>query len=96
MKTCFHTIENRIHISIKAIPGASKSEFAGIRDNRLCVRIAAAPEDGKANSCLCEFLAKKLGCAKRDVVLLEGEKSRVKVVVVPAACGDRLKEIIGV
>jgi len=96
MNPCFHTTENKIHISIKAIPGASKNEIAGIRDNRLCVRIAAAPEDGKANSCLCEFLAKTLGCAKRDVVLVKGEKSRLKVVEVPAVCGDRLKEITGV
>jgi len=93
METFFHTTEDKILISIKAIPGASKNEFAGIRDNRLCVRIAAAPEDGKANSCLCEFLAKTLGCAKRDVVLGKGEKSRLKVIAVPAACGDKLKKI---
>jgi len=91
----FKIIDNTVHISIKAIPGASKNEFAGIRDNRLCVRIASAPEDGKANSCLCEFLAKRLGCAKRDVVLVKGEKLRLKVVAVPAACGDMLREVIG-
>jgi len=95
METFFQITENKIHISIKAIPGASKNELAGIRDNRLCVRIAAAPEDGKANSCLCKFLAKTLNCAKRDVVLIKGEKSRLKVVAAPAACGDRLREITG-
>ena len=89
----FKIINNTIHITVKVIPGASKNEFAGIRDKRLCVRIAAAPEDGKANSCLREFLANTLGCAKRDVVLVKGEKSRLKVMAVPAACGDRLKDI---
>ena len=95
MESFFQITEEKIRVSIKAIPGASKNELAGIRDNRLCVRVAAAPEDGKANSCLCEFLAKTLGCAKRDVVLEKGEKSRLKVVAIPAACGDRLKEITG-
>jgi len=95
MENFFQIKEDKIRVSIKAIPGASKNELSGIRDNRLCVRIAAAAEDGKANSCLLEFLAKTLGCAKRDVVLEKGEKSRLKVVAVPAACGGRLKEITG-
>ena len=95
MEDWFKIFDDTIHISIKAIPGTSKNELTGIRDNRLCVRIAAAPEDGKANSCLCDFMAKTLGCAKRDVVLVKGEKSRLKVVAVPAACGERLREVVG-
>jgi len=82
-----------IRVELKVIPGASKNEFAGVRDERLCVRVAAPPEDGKANACLCEFLAKTLGCAKRDVAVVKGEKSRLKTVEVPAACSERLKEI---
>jgi len=83
-----------IQIEIKVIPGSSKNEIAGIRDNRLCIRIAAAPEDGKANNSLREFLAKTLGCAKRDVVLIKGEKSRLKTAAVPESCGEKLKEIM--
>ena len=84
-----------IHINLKVIPGASKNEFASIRDKRLRVRIAAPAEDGKANACLCGFLAKTLSCAKRDIVLIKGEKSRLKTVAIPAACGDRLKSLLG-
>ncbi|GHT53382.1 hypothetical protein FACS1894106_4170 [Spirochaetia bacterium] len=80
----FRISGNLLHIDIKAVPGASKTEAAGIKDNRLRIRIAAAPEDGKANVELCGFLAKVLGCAKRDVVLLRGEKSRLKTAAVPA------------
>ena len=83
------------HIEIKAFPGSSKNEFAGIRDKRLCVRIAAPPEDGKANAYLCAFLAKTLGCAKRDVTLVKGEKSRLKTAAIPAAYFEKLKENIG-
>ena len=83
-----------IQIEIKVIPGSSKNEISGIRDNRLCIRIAAAPEDGKANNSLREFLAKTLGCAKRDVVLIKGEKSRLKTAEVPESCGEKLKKII--
>jgi len=93
MEDWFRVTENATLIDLKIIPGASKNEIAGIRDKRLCVRIAAAPEDGKANACLCAFLAKTLGCAKRDVVLVKGEKSRLKTVAVPVYCEKRLREI---
>lgn len=94
MSNCFSIIKDLIRIDIKAVPGSSKNEIAGIRGNRLCIRIAAAPEDGKANACLCEFLAKTLGCSKRDVVIIKGEKSRLKTAEIPAACEEKLREII--
>jgi uncharacterized protein (TIGR00251 family) len=90
MEECFHVTENTVHIDLKVSPGASKNVFTGIKDKRLCVRIAAPPEDGKANACLCEFLAKKLGCAKREVSLVRGEKSRLKTVAVPAAYYEKV------
>ena len=89
----FRVTEDSIYIEIKAFPGASKNEITGIRDGRLCVRVAAAPEDGKANACLCGFLAKALGCAKRDVVLTMGERARLKTAAVPVSCEQRLREI---
>ena len=82
-----------ILIFIKAVPGSSVNEFAGIRDKRLCVRIAAAPQDNKANNCLRDFLAKTLRCPKRDILLISGEKSRLKTVSVPVSCTQILKEI---
>ena len=89
---CLRIEKDYILIDIKVTPGASKSEVTGIKDKLLCVRVAAQPQDGKANACLCEFLAKILGCAKRDVALVKGEKSRVKTVKAPVTCGEKLKE----
>jgi len=94
MANWYRIEKDSIHIEIKAFPGASKNEITGIRDNRLCVRIAAPPQDGKANACLCEFLAKTLGCAKRDVVVIKGEKSKLKTVTVPLAFENELIKII--
>jgi uncharacterized protein (TIGR00251 family) len=96
MGNWFRVTGELLFIDIKAIPGASKNEIAGVRDSRLCVKIAAAPEDGKANDCLRGFLAKTLDCAKRDVVLVKGEKSRLKTITLPAACEEKLKEIAGI
>ena len=91
MEDYFHVTENTVRIDLKVSPGASKNEITGVRDKRLCVRIAAAAQDGKANACLCEFLAKKLGCAKREVVIIKGEKSRLKTIAIPAAYCENIR-----
>jgi len=90
--SCFHANDDYILIDLKVSPGASKSEITGVKDKRLCVRIAAQPQDGRANACLCDFLAKILDCPKRDIVLVKGERSRVKTVKAPLSCGEKLKE----
>jgi uncharacterized protein (TIGR00251 family) len=77
--------DSEVEVDIKAVPGSSKTCFAGIKDERLRVKIAAAPEDGKANAELIAFTAAALGCAKRDVRMLRGEKSRLKTLAFPLA-----------
>jgi uncharacterized protein (TIGR00251 family) len=89
------TVGDSIHIEVKALPGASKTEFAGVKDGRLRVRVAAAPEGGRANAELVSFLAKALGCPARDVVLLRGEKSRLKTLALPLACEVKLEQVLG-
>ena len=95
MDNFFRTDGDTIRLEIKAIPGASKTEFAGVKDGRLRIRLAAAPEDGKANAELLSFLSKALGCAKRDLRIIAGEKSRVKVVALPVGCLARVEGIVG-
>jgi uncharacterized protein (TIGR00251 family) len=87
-------MSDHIHISIKALPGASKTEFAGFKDGRLRVRVAAAPEDGRANAELVAFVAQSLGCRKRDVAILQGEKSRLKTLAVPLAYRLQWEKIV--
>jgi uncharacterized protein (TIGR00251 family) len=69
-------------LDIKVTPGASKNAILDVREGRLRVKIAAAPEDGKANTELVSFLAKTLAIAKKDVSIVHGEKSRLKTVAI--------------
>jgi uncharacterized protein (TIGR00251 family) len=94
MHNCCRIVGNTVHISIKALPGASKTEFADGQEDRLRVRIAAAPENGKANAELISFFAKMLGCPKRDIHLLHGEKSRQKTIAIPLAHKAQLEAIL--
>jgi uncharacterized protein len=94
MNNCFRIDGDKIRLEIKAVPGASKTEFAGVKDGRLRVRLSAVAEDGKANVELISFLSKRIGCAKRDLRIVNGEKTRVKVIEVPIGCKAKLEEII--
>jgi uncharacterized protein (TIGR00251 family) len=93
---CFCLLDEResIRLNVKAFPGASRTQLAGVQGERLRVHIAAAPENGKANAALCAFLAKALGCSKADVVLQSGEKSRLKTIIIPAALKDKLEKLL--
>jgi uncharacterized protein (TIGR00251 family) len=62
------------------VPGASRSEIAGILGDRLKIRVAAPPEAGKANRALIELLRGWLGV--RDVEIASGASSPEKTVVV--------------
>jgi uncharacterized protein (TIGR00251 family) len=94
METCYKIEGNLIRLSIKAVPGSSRNAFAGIQDGRLRIKVAAAPEDGKANEELRVFLAKSLGIPKKDALLTAGEKSRLKTVTLPLSAKDNLEKRI--
>jgi uncharacterized protein len=94
MNNCFRQDGDKILLEIKAVPGASKTELTGIKDGRLRIRIAAAPEDGKANAEMLGFLSKTLDCPKRDLQLLSGEKSRLKTIALPLERREMLEQIL--
>lgn len=68
-------------LSIRVVPGAKKSAFAGEQDGRLKVRLQAPPVEGKANKELLRFLAAGFGLKKNRVSLAGGLRSREKVVL---------------
>ncbi|HTC90757.1 MAG TPA: DUF167 domain-containing protein [Bryobacteraceae bacterium] len=66
-------------IRIKVVPKSSKTELAGIMpDGTWKVKVAAAPEKGKANRALVAFLAEHLGVAKSRIKIVSGETSQLK------------------
>jgi uncharacterized protein (TIGR00251 family) len=95
MENYFRIENEKIYINLKVSPNASKNEIAGVKDKRLCIRIASPPIEGKANIKLCNFLALTLGCSKRDVILVKGEKSRLKTVSVPVDYNQNIIELFG-
>lgn len=75
-------MEGGIELSVKVVPGASRSEVAGVLGNRLKVRVAAPAEKGRANEAVVEVLRAWLGA--KDVEIVAGRSAREKTVRVAA------------
>ncbi len=72
------------NLRVRVTPRASRDAIAGFDDaGRLRIRVTAPPADGAANAAVTKLLAKALGLAPRDVVLVRGATSRDKVFEVP-------------
>src|SRR5690554_3006126 len=53
--------ERKAKIAVKVVPRASRDEVVGWLGDRLKIKIAAPPQDGRANDALEAFLAERLG-----------------------------------
>ena len=81
-------------VRVKAVPGARRSEIAGPLGDRLKVRVAAPPEDGKANAALRKLLAGAFGVDARAIELEQGAAAAAKIFAIRG--GAQHAERIGV
>jgi uncharacterized protein len=77
-------------IKVRVVPRSSRNQIIGLEDGVYKIKLTAPPVDGKANKALREFLAKRLGLARRSVEITSGERSRQKLVRIH---GLPLKEV---
>jgi len=76
-------------LRLKVVPGASRTQLAGMLGDRLKLRISAPPEAGKANKAIIKFLATALGAKQNQITIEQGETSAEKTVrVASARCED--------
>jgi uncharacterized protein (TIGR00251 family) len=67
-----------VEMRLKVVPGASRSAIAGLLGDRLKVRVAAPPEDGRANRAVCDLLRDLAGC---PVQVVAGATQPLKTVL---------------
>lgn len=70
-------IDSEGRLAVRVTPGA-KSEGLSIEAGRLCAKVRAKPQDGKANEAVRSLLAAALGLAPSRLDLLRGATSREK------------------
>ena len=69
-----------LHLHIQ--PGSSKNEILGLHGGRLKIKIKAQPIEGEANSALIDYLSEVLKISRKKIILIQGESSRQKKILV--------------
>lgn len=86
----FETTQEGSRVFLRVTPGANSNEISGLwtgadGEQRLAVKVTAAPDKGKANAAVIKLLAKALALPKSSLTVASGETSRLKTIaIVPA------------
>lgn len=87
--------DGSVRIALKVVPGAKRDEIAGPLGDRLKVRVAAPPEDGKANRAVCAVIAAALGIKPKSVSVVVGLASAEKIVRVEGVQESEVRRRLG-
>jgi uncharacterized protein (TIGR00251 family) len=82
--------DNSVVFKVKVVPGSSRTTVCGLHGEMVKIRVSAAPEKGKANKCLLDFLAKQLGVKKNAVSIASGKTSAVKCIRIMGISTEQL------
>lgn len=81
--------EGGVRLEILVQPRASRSEIVGLVGDRIKIRLAAPPVDGRANEALTRFLAELFQLARSRVLIRSGEGGRRKSVMIQGITLDQ-------
>jgi uncharacterized protein (TIGR00251 family) len=69
-------------LRLRISPGATRSAIVGRHGEAWKIRVAAPPQDGKANDAVVRLLARELELPRGSVTLVSGHGGRDKIVEV--------------
>jgi uncharacterized protein (TIGR00251 family) len=75
-------------LQLRVSPGASRAGVVGRHGDAWKVRVAAPPEDGRANDAVVSLLAETLALPRRDVEIVAGHTTRHKIVSLAGIAPD--------
>lgn len=76
---------------LRVIPGSTCPGIVGRHGEAWKVRVAAAPERGRANEAVLDLLAETLAVPRRDVRLIAGHATRDKIVELDGIAADETR-----
>lgn len=77
-------------ISIKVQPGSSRNQIAGFSEGVWRIKIAAAPDKGKANKELIDYLSEILGLKKANLEIIRGHTSHNKLISIQGLTAEEI------
>jgi hypothetical protein len=66
--------------TIKVTPGSKENKIIKLAQNSLKIKLTVAPEKGKANKKLIEFLGNYFKVPKKNIKILAGQTSKTKMI----------------
>jgi uncharacterized protein (TIGR00251 family) len=81
-----------VTIPVRVTPRGGRTVIEGVEAGALRLRLGAPPVEGAANRELLDFLAKSLRLPKRNLTLVQGERSRAKLVLVVGLTVDDIRQ----
>ena len=90
LSSALRQVEDGVVFTAKIVAGSSRTALAGVHNNMVKVKVSAAPEKGKANQCLVEFLAKEVGVRRKDIAIISGLTNPVKQIRISGISAEEL------
>jgi uncharacterized protein (TIGR00251 family) len=87
-------VDNDAVFQVKIVASSSRTAVAGQLDGMLKIKVAAPPENGKANRAIVKFLAAELGVKKKQVVIASGLTSTIKQIHVSDTTTSDIEKLI--
>ena len=75
-------------VNVHAQPGARRNAVIGEREGAVRVAVTAPPDKGKANAAILDVLAEALGLRPSQLLLVSGETSRRKRILLTGIAPD--------
>jgi len=82
-------MEPSTRLRLRVLPGARRTEIAGRHGDGWKVRVAAPPENGRANDAVRRLLAERLDLPRSAVTIVSGHTAREKVVELDGISQER-------
>ena len=86
--------DNGIVLKVWVQPKSANNEMKGIIGDALGVRVTSPPIDNRANKACVELLAKELGLRRSQVEIINGHKSRTKMVRLMGVTPDGIEQLV--
>ena len=86
-------VSEGIIIKVKIVPNSSKNDII-FEEDFLKIKITAQPIENKANKSLVEYLSKSFKIPKTSIIIIKGETSKEKTLLLKTADIDKRLEVI--
>jgi uncharacterized protein len=77
-------------LKVRVVPNARRNEVAGFSGGVVRLKVHAPAQDGKANAEAIRFLAELIDCPRSKIAIVQGEKTRNKVIEISGLTGDEV------